>query len=137
MFERERHPIANAANFAALIYHGVADLNWAGFYFLEGEELVLGPFCGKPACVRIPLGKGVCGAAARTQQTVVVEDVHTFPGHIACDSSSNSEIVVPLLKDDRLIGVFDVDSPSTGRFGDADRQGMEVLVAAFMERTDL
>ncbi len=135
MFERERHRIANSANFAALVYHGLPDLNWAGFYFLEGDQLVLGPFCGKPACVRIALGKGVCGTAAREKRTIVVKDVHAFPGHIACDAASASEIVVPLVKDRRLLGVFDVDSPVQGRFGEVDRQGMEALVAALLERT--
>ncbi|MFG0251445.1 MAG: GAF domain-containing protein [Phycisphaerales bacterium JB038] len=135
MFERERHALANSANFAALVYHGLPALNWAGFYFVEGEELVLGPFCGKPACVRIGLGKGVCGAAAQEQRTVLVEDVHAFPGHIACDAASNSEIVVPLIKDGALLGVFDVDSPVKGRFDTADQAGMEALVAALLERT--
>jgi L-methionine (R)-S-oxide reductase len=135
MFERERHAIANSANFASLVYHGLADLNWAGFYFLEGDELVLGPFCGKPACVRIALGKGVCGTAAQEQHTLLVEDVHAFPGHIACDAASNSEIVVPLVKEGRLLGVFDVDSPHKRRFDAADQRGMEALVTAFLERT--
>ncbi len=137
MFERERHPLANSANFASLVYHGLPELNWAGFYFLEDDELVLGPFCGRPACVRIGLGKGVCGTAAQERRTVLVEDVHAFPGHIACDAASNSEIVVPLVKEGRLLGVFDVDSPQKGRFDATDQQGVEALVAAFLERTEL
>ena len=111
----ERDRIANAANLSALVYNALPDLNWVGFYFYDGSELVVGPFQGLPACVRIPLDKGVCGAAARTRQTQRIEDVHAFPGHIACDSASNSELVVPLVKDGRLIGVLDLDSPSTAR----------------------
>lgn len=137
MFAQERHRIANAANFASLIYHGLPDLNWAGFYFLDGEELILGPFCGELACVRIALGKGVCGTAARERQTIVVPDVHAFPGHIACDAASQSEIVVPVLKAGALVGVFDVDSPRLERFDEVDRQGMEALVEAFAALTDL
>lgn len=130
----ERDRIANAANFAALVYHGLPDLNWAGFYLNHGDELVVGPFQGLPACVRIPFGKGVCGTAAVTRTTQVVPDVNAFPGHIACDAASRSEIVVPLL-DSRgdLVGVFDVDSPTPGRFDDDDRRGMEALCAVFME----
>jgi L-methionine (R)-S-oxide reductase len=137
MFADEHHRIANAGNLSALVYHGLRDLNWAGFYFLEQGELVLGPFNGKPACVRIALDRGVCGAAATRRETIVVEDVHAFPGHIACDAASRSEIVVPIVIDDQLVGVFDVDSPVPGRFGDADRQGMESLVRVFTEGTDL
>lgn len=130
----ERDRIANAANFAALVFHGLPDLNWAGFYFSNGDELVVGPFQGLPACVRIPFGKGVCGTAAVTRSTQVVPDVDAFPGHIACDAASRSEIVVPLVDGDGvLIGVFDVDSPTPGRFDDEDRRGMEALCAAFME----
>lgn len=130
----ERDRIANAANFAALVFHGLPDLNWAGFYFSNGDELVVGPFQGLPACVRIPFGKGVCGTAAVTRSTQVVPDVDAFPGHIACDAASRSEIVVPLVDGDgALIGVFDVDSPTPGRFDDEDRRGMEALCAAFME----
>lgn len=130
----ERDRIANAANFAALVFNGLPDLNWAGFYFSNGDELVVGPFQGLPACVRIPFGKGVCGTAAVTRSTQVVPDVDAFPGHIACDAASRSEIVVPLVDGDgALIGVFDVDSPTPGRFDDEDRRGMEALCAAFME----
>jgi len=129
----ERDRTANAANFAALIYHALPDLNWAGFYFYDGSELVVGPFQGKPACVRIALGNGVCGTAAATRRTQVVRDVEEFPGHIACDSASRSEIVVPLYAGERLIGVWDVDSPRLARFDDADRVGMEQLAQIFVE----
>jgi len=129
----ERDFIANAANFASLLYHSLPDLNWAGFYLLKDEELVLGPFQGKPACVRIAMGKGVCGVAAAQRETIIVANVHEFPGHIACDSASNSEIVVPLQKDGRLLGVLDVDSPQFGRFDEEDAEGLNVLVAAFVE----
>ena len=129
----ERDRIANAANFAALVYQTLPDLNWAGFYFFDGHELVVGPFQGKPACVRIALGKGVCGTAASTRETQVVRDVHAFAGHIACDAASQSEIVVPLYAGDRLIGVWDVDSPKLARFDDADRAGMEQLASIFLE----
>ncbi|MNH25919.1 Free methionine-R-sulfoxide reductase [compost metagenome] len=112
------------------------DLNWAGFYLNRNDELVLGPFQGQVACVRIPFGKGVCGAAAATRQTQRIEDVHAFPGHIACDSASNSELVIPLVKEGRLIGVLDLDSPKLGRFSEDDQQGMERLVAIFLELTD-
>jgi len=124
--------IANAANFSALVYQALPDINWAGFYFYDGQELVLGPFQGKPACVRIALDQGVCGAAARERATQVVADVHAFPGHIACDAASRSEIVVPLLQGDTLLGVWDVDSPQPARFDDADRAGMEALCAVFV-----
>jgi L-methionine (R)-S-oxide reductase len=124
--------IAKAANFAALIYHAVPDLNWAGFYFFDGTELVVGPFQGKPACVRIAIGKGVCGTAAATRTPQLVPDVHAFPGHIACDSASNSEIVVPLFREDALIGVWDVDSPTINRFDAHDLAGMEALAAVFI-----
>jgi len=124
--------IANAANAAALLFDTLPDINWAGFYFLRQDELVVGPFQGKPACVRIPLGKGVCGTAAVNRTTIVVRDVHEFPGHIACDAASQSEIVVPLLKNDVLIGVLDIDSPSVGRFDDADRRGIERLATIFV-----
>jgi len=133
----EEDLVANAANTAALLFDALPDINWAGFYFLrtrEGRdaELVVGPFQGKPACVRIPLGKGVCGTAAATRKTVVVRDVHEFPGHIACDAASNSEIVVPLIKGDTLLGVLDIDSPLLARFDDADRRGIERLAALFV-----
>lgn len=134
MLTGEPSLIANAANFAALVYHSLPDLNWAGFYLYDGTELVVGPFQGKPACIRIALGKGVCGTAAQTHQTQVVRDVHSFDGHIACDAASQSEIVVPLVKaDGSLLGVWDVDSPSIARFDDEDRAGMEALCKVFME----
>lgn len=129
----ETDRIALAANFAALIYHALPDLNWAGFYFFDGVELVVGPFQGKPACVRIALGAGVCGTAAVTRRTQLVADVHEFPGHIACDAASRSEIVVPLYAGDRLIGVWDVDSPLVERFDDEDQAGMEALSRTFMQ----
>jgi L-methionine (R)-S-oxide reductase len=128
----ERDFIANAANTSALLFDALPDINWAGFYFLRNGELVVGPFQGKPACVRIPLGKGVCGTAAADRKTIVVRDVHEFPGHIACDAASQSEIVVPLLRGDELLGVLDIDSPSVGRFDEADRQGIERLATIFL-----
>lgn len=128
----ERDRIANAANFAALVWHALPDLNWCGFYFFDGRELVVGPFQGKPACVRIALGKGVCGTAAATRQSQLVRDVNAFDGHIACDSASRSEVVVPLVERDRLLGVWDVDSPRLARFDDDDRAGMERLCEVFM-----
>ncbi|HDS1699983.1 MULTISPECIES: GAF domain-containing protein [Pseudomonas] len=136
LFADERDFIANAAQFSAFLYNQVDDLNWAGFYLNRNEELVLGPFQGQVACVRIPFSKGVCGAAAATRQTQRVEDVHAFPGHIACDSASNSELVIPLVKDDRLIGVLDLDSPTVGRFSEADQVGLERLAAIFLALTD-
>ncbi|MEO4048951.1 GAF domain-containing protein [Pseudomonas sp. CAU 1711] len=132
----ERDFIANAAQFAAFLFHELAELNWAGFYLNRGEQLVLGPFQGKVACVRIPFERGVCGAAARTRQTQRVEDVHAFPGHIACDSASRSELVVPLLKGARLIGVLDLDSPRQGRFGEQDQAGVERLAQILLEASD-
>ncbi len=124
----ERDLIANAANFSSLIFHSLPDLNWAGFYFLKDGQLVLGPFQGKPACMRIALGQGVCGTAATKCATVIVPNVHEFPGHIACAVESNSEIVVPLMKNGRLIGVLDLDSPSLGRFDNEDATGLEQLI---------
>lgn len=121
--------IANMANVAALIWQAIPDLNWAGFYRFDGTELVLGPFQGKAACIRIPLDKGVCGAAARLRATQRIEDVHAFPGHIACDADSRSELVVPVIANDRLIGVLDLDSPQPARFTAADQAGAEALVA--------
>src|SRR5213593_4349976 len=121
----ERDLIANAANFSSLIFHSLPDLNWAGFYFLKNGELVLGPFQGQPACVRIKIGQGVCGTAAAKRKTVVVPNVHEFPGHIACDSASTSEIVVPIIKDEKLIGVVDLDSPIAARFNNEDAAGLE------------
>lgn len=129
--------IANAANFAALVFDALPDVNWAGFYLFDGTELVVGPFQGKPACVRIPLGRGVCGTAAQRRETQLVEDVHAFAGHIACDAASRSEIVVPLLRADAtLLGVWDVDSPLPARFDADDRAGMEALCAAFMHAVE-
>jgi L-methionine (R)-S-oxide reductase len=128
----ERDLIANAANMSALIYDALPDLNWAGFYLYKSGELVLGPFQGKPACVRIALGKGVCGTAAAERRTVLVKDVHAFPGHIACDEASRSEIVIPLMKSEGLLGVLDLDSPSLARFDEADRRGLERLAAIFL-----
>jgi GAF domain-containing protein len=126
--------VANAANFAALVFHALPDLNWAGFYFFDGRELVVGPFQGQPACVRIALGKGVCGTAAASRETQVVRDVNEFPGHIACDSASRSELVVPLVgPDGRLLGVWDVDSPKLARFDADDRAGMEALARVWLE----
>lgn len=133
LVETETDFIANAANFSSLVYHSLEGLNWAGFYFYDGHELVVGPFQGKPACVRIPLGKGVCGTAAQARQTQIVRDVHEFAGHIACDSASQSEIVVPLIAGDgTLIGVWDVDSPHVGRFDEEDAKGMETLCRIFV-----
>jgi L-methionine (R)-S-oxide reductase len=125
----ETDPIANAENLAAALYHGIDRLNWAGCYFLKGDELVLGPFQGRPACVRIPMGQGVCGAAAMARRSVLVKDVHAFPGHIACDPISRSELVVPLLQGARLLGVLDLDSPDHARFDSADQVGCEAIAA--------
>jgi len=142
ILEGERDLTANASQFSALVYDTIADLNWAGFYFTvpskkgEGNDLLVGPFQGKPACARIPFGRGVCGATAVKRETIVVADVHAFPDHIACDSASASEIVIPVLKDDRLIGVFDIDSPKLERFSDEDRAGLEAMLAAFVAGTD-
>jgi len=135
LFHGERDRIANAANLSALLYRQLPDLNWAGFYFHDGEELVVGPFQGLPACVRIPLDKGVCGAAARTRQTQRVDDVHAFPGHIACDAASRSEIVIPLVKDGALLGVLDIDSPKPARFDAEDQAGLEAIAAAWVKTT--
>ncbi|NOL48661.1 GAF domain-containing protein [Pelistega europaea] len=128
----EHNLIANAANMSALVYHQLPDLNWCGFYLFDGTELVLGPFQGKVACVRIALNRGVCGTAASTCQTQLVQDVHSFPGHIACDAASQSEIVVPLIKNGQLIGVWDVDSPKLARFDEEDRKGMQTLCEVFL-----
>ena len=136
LFEGEHDFIANAANFSSLLYHSLPDINWVGFYLLKNNELVLGPFHGQPACVRIAIGKGVCGTAAELSQTVVVENVHEFPGHIACDSASNSEIVVPLIREGQLIGVLDLDSPSFSRFDDEDAKGLNELANTFLQSSD-
>lgn len=136
LLEGERDFIANAANFSSLLYHSLPDVNWVGFYLLKDNDLVLGPFQGNPACVRIAVGKGVCGTAAELRQTVVVENVHEFPGHIACDSASNSEIVVPLKEQGQLIGVLDLDSPILGRFDADDAEGLNNLAGIFLESSE-
>jgi GAF domain-containing protein len=136
VLQGERDGLANCANTAALIYRGLPELNWAGFYFLRDGELVLGAFQGKVACVRIPLGRGVCGTAAARRETLVVPDVHAFPGHIACDADSRSEIVVPLLRGGTLLGVLDLDSPRPERFDQDDARGLEALVAQLLEGSD-
>ena len=128
----ETDPVANAANTAALLFDALPDINWAGFYFLKQGELVVGPFQGKPACVRIGLGKGVCGTAAQQRRTLVVPDVDSFPGHIACDTASRSEIVIPLLANDLLWGVLDIDSATLARFDEVDRAGLERVAAVFV-----
>jgi L-methionine (R)-S-oxide reductase len=136
LFEGERDATANAANLAALLFQQLPDLNWAGFYRMKDGGLVLGPFQGKPACVRIALGRGVCGTAARERRTVVVADVNAFPGHIACDSASRSEVVVPVMRGGEVLGVLDLDSPSLARFDDHDAHGLERLVALYVASSD-
>lgn len=128
----ESDPIANAANTSALLFQMMPDLNWAGFYIMRDGELVLGPFQGKPACVRIPVGRGVCGAAVARRQSMLVEDVHAFPGHIACDAASRSELVVPLIRDGEVIGVIDLDSPHPSRFDGADQAGIEQIAEIYL-----
>ncbi|WP_228001480.1 GAF domain-containing protein [Nocardia australiensis] len=128
----ETDRVANAANLAALVFHALPDLNWVGFYFYDGRELVVGPFQGKPACIRIALGKGVCGTAADSRKTQLVPDVHAFDGHIACDGDTRSEIVVPLVRDGELIGVFDLDSPRPDRFDAIDQYGLEAVARVFL-----
>jgi GAF domain-containing protein len=137
VFAGERSALANAANMAALLFQSLPDLNWAGFYFLQAGELVLGPFQGKVACVRIGLGRGVCGAAAAARRTIIVPDVHAFPGHIACDAASRSEVVVPLVQHGEVIGVLDLDSPRPGRFDAEDGAGLEAAVALLLNSADL
>ncbi|HWY16779.1 MAG TPA: GAF domain-containing protein [Rhizomicrobium sp.] len=133
LLEGERDPVANAANTAALLFQTLPDVNWTGFYFLrDGDQLVLGPFQGKPACVRIPVGQGVCGTAAARRESIIVADVEVFPGHIACDTASRSELVVPLTAGERLIGVLDLDSPLPSRFDAEDRAGVESLAAIYV-----
>jgi GAF domain-containing protein len=132
----EHDLVANAANFAALLYHSLPDVNWVGFYFLKDGELLVGPFQGKPACVRIALGKGVCGTAAAKRETQLVPDVNKFPGHIFCDADSLSELVVPLVRGGELLGVLDLDSPKLARFDAADREGLEALAQAFLKALD-
>ena len=138
VFENETNVISNSANFSALIFNALPDLNWSGFYFKSNNsnnELILGPFAGKTACVRIPFGKGVCGKSAIEQQVIIVEDVHQFPGHIACDANSNSEIVLPIIKDGELFGVFDIDSPKLSRFTELDKKYLILLLDKFLELT--
>lgn len=137
LFKGERDAVANAANLSSLIFTSLDDLNWAGFYFLKDGMLVLGPFQGRPACVRIEMGRGVCGTAAAQRETVVVEDVEKFPGHIACDVASRSEIVIPLIRDGRLIGVLDIDAPVHARFDAEDRTGLENLARLWLEASDI
>lgn len=134
LMAEETHLIANLANLSALLFMELEDINWVGFYLYENDELVLGPFQGQPACIRIPVGRGVCGTAASTLQTQLVTDVHDFPGHIACDAASNSEVVVPIVVNDKLIGVLDIDSPSIGRFDNDDLVGAELLVTQLVKR---
>ncbi len=142
ILEGERNLMANAAQFSAFVYDTIADLNWAGFYFTspakghQGQELLVGPFQGKVACARIPFGRGVCGTSAQQRRTILVPDVHAFPGHIACDSASNAEIVIPVIKNGILYGVFDIDSPRLNRFDAADQQGLEAMLAAMIAATD-
>jgi GAF domain-containing protein len=137
VFAGERNGLANTANMSALLHEALPNLNWVGFYFLQAGELVLGPFQGKVACVRIALGRGVCGTAAERRETVIVQDVHAFPGHIACDAASRSEIVVPLIKGGRLLGVLDVDSPQIARFDQEDGVGLNAAAALLVQSSDL
>lgn len=137
LFRGERDAVANAANLSSLIFTSLDDLNWAGFYFLKDGMLVLGPFQGRPACVRIEMGKGVCGTAAARRETLVVEDVEQFPGHIACDVASRSEIVIPLVKDGNVIGVLDIDAPVHARFDVEDRKGLEKLAQLWLDASSV
>jgi L-methionine (R)-S-oxide reductase len=137
LFLGERNALANTANMCALLYQMLPDVNWVGFYFLQGSELVLGPFQGKVACVRIPMGRGVCGTAAASREILVVPDVNEFPGHIACDAASRSEIVLPLVQDGRLLGVLDLDSPKLSRFDQEDREGLEAAVKVLLNSSQL
>jgi L-methionine (R)-S-oxide reductase len=137
LFADERNALANTANLCALLYQMLPDVNWVGFYFLLGSELVLGPFQGKVACVRIPLGRGVCGTVAQNREILVVPDVNEFPGHIACDAASRSEIVLPLVQDGRLLGVLDLDSPKLSRFDHEDREGLEAAVNILLDSSRL
>lgn len=130
------HPIANLSNLAALLFQGLEDINWCGFYLMDGGSLMLGPFCGLPACIRIPLGRGVCGTAAAKDEVQLVPDVHAFPGHIACDSASNAEIVLPIHANGRVIGVLDIDSPTIGRFSETDRKSLLDILHVIEERCD-
>jgi L-methionine (R)-S-oxide reductase len=137
LFSDERNGVANAANMCALLYQMLPDVNWVGFYFLQGGELVLGPFQGKVACVRIPLGRGVCGTAAARREILVVPDVNEFPGHIACDAASRSEIVLPLVQSGKLLGVLDLDSPNLSRFDHEDRDGLQAAVNLLLQSSQL
>jgi GAF domain-containing protein len=137
LIDDEQDALANTANFVALVYDNLARVNWAGVYVLRGEDLVLGPFQGKPACIRIPVGRGVCGTAAQRRESLRVADVHTFDGHIACDPASRSELVVPLVCNGTLIGVLDIDSPVTNRFSAADQAGVEALCASFVRKLEV
>ncbi len=132
----ERDPIANMANMASLLYFSLPSINWSGFYLFDSQELVLGPFHGKPACVRIQMGKGVCGTSAIKRETLMIENVHEFPGHIACDADSKSEIVIPMIKDDNIIGVLDIDSPNFARFDEDDKNGLQQLLEILQFSTD-
>jgi GAF domain-containing protein len=132
----ERDPIANMANMASLLYFSLPSINWSGFYLFDGQELVLGPFHGKPACVRIQMGKGVCGTSAINREALIIENVHEFPGHIACDADSKSEIVIPMIKDDTIIGVLDIDSPIYARFNEDDKIGLQQLIDILLFATD-
>ena len=134
LMEGEESLLPHLCNAAALIYGALKDINWAGFYLLQGDSLLLGPFQGKPACIRIPLGKGVCGTAAGEDRTIIVDDVHLFPGHIACDSASNSEIVIPIHAGGRVSGVLDIDSPNLSRFDERDREGLEKLTELLAQK---
>lgn len=136
LLEGERHPLANAANLSALLYQEMGDLNWSGFYFLSGGELLLGPFQGKPACLRIPVGRGVCGSAVKENRTMLVPDVHAFPGHIACDEASRSELVCPVLVGGRIVGVIDLDSARPGRFGPEEQRAVEALAELYAKSCD-
>ena len=136
LLEGERHPLANAANLSALLYQEMGDLNWSGFYFLSGGELLLGPFQGKPACLRIPVGRGVCGSAVKENRTMLVPDVHAFPGHIACDEASRSELVCPVRVGSRIVGVIDLDSARPGRFGLEEQRAVEVLAELYAKSCD-
>lgn len=133
LVEDEGDAVANAANLSSLLFYGLPEVNWVGFYFLRGDTLIVGPFQGKPACARIPMGRGVCGTAASERQTQVVADVNAFPGHIFCDTAARSEIVVPLMKHNEVLGVLDLDAPVTDRFDDEDRVGLELIAAIWME----
>lgn len=136
IFEGESAVISNTANFSALLFNSIENINWLGFYFFDGKDLMVGPFQGKPACVRIDPKRGVCGASFTERKTMVVPDVHEFPGHIACDSESRSELVIPIIKGNMIYGVFDIDSPIKNRFNDVDVENFESLMGYLIDRTD-